>query len=52
MVDAQNKKEFKRLLKIVVDADVDQHPTYRLINILAHRRAEWLLSRIDELFAE
>jgi hypothetical protein len=52
MVDAQNKPEFKRLLKIVVDADVDKYPAYRLVNILAHRRAEWLLQRTDELFAD
>ncbi len=51
-VDAQNKKEFQRLLKQVVAADVDQFPEYRLVNILAHRRAQWLLGRTDELFAE
>jgi len=52
MVDAQNKKEFTRLLKLVVDADVDANPPYRLVNIIAQRRAKWLLSRTDELFAE
>lgn len=52
MVDAQNKPEFKRLLGIVVAADVDLHPAYRLVNILAQRRAAWLLVRTDELFAE
>jgi hypothetical protein len=52
MVDSQNKKEFKRLLSHVLEGNVDAHPTYRLVNILAQRRAEWLLSRIDELFAD
>lgn len=52
LVDAQNKKEFQRVLKQVIATDVDQFPDYRLINILAHRRAEWLLGRTDELFAE
>jgi hypothetical protein len=52
LVDAQNKKEFQRVLKQVVAADVDAFPDYRLVNILAHRRAEWLLRRTDELFAE
>ncbi len=54
LVDAQNKKEFLRLLQLVIDADldvVDDRP-YRLVNILAQRHAAWLLSRTDDLFAE
>lgn len=51
-VDAQNKKDFKRVLQGVVAANVDANPSYRLVNILARRRAEWLLTRTDELFAE
>lgn len=52
MIDTQNKKEFTRLLTEVREADVDAHPTERLVNILAQRRAAWLLARTDELFAE
>ncbi len=52
MVDAQNKKEFRRLLGLVLATDIDAHLPNRLVNILARRRAEWLLARIDELFAE
>jgi predicted anti-sigma-YlaC factor YlaD len=50
-VDAQNKKEFVRLLDRVLAFDVDSDPDHRLANILAQRRARWLKSRIAELFA-
>ena len=52
LVDAQDKKEFLRLLHFVVDADVNASPDDRLANILAQRRARWLLAHTDELFAE
>ena len=52
LVEAQNKKAFKQLLEEVVAADTREHLDERLVNILAQRRAEWLLSRTDELFAE
>ncbi len=52
MVDSQNKREFRRLLGIVLGTDTDADLPNRLVNILARRRAEWLLSRTDELFAE
>jgi predicted anti-sigma-YlaC factor YlaD len=51
-VDAQKKADFTRLLTEVVNADVDAHPADRLVNIIAQRRARWLLSRTDELFAQ
>ncbi len=51
-VAAQDKKEFTRLLEEVVAADVDKHPTDRLANVIAQRRARWLLSRTNDLFAE
>jgi len=48
----QNKAEFVRLLKLVVACDVDADLDHRLANILNVRRAKWLLSRTDDLFAE
>ncbi len=51
-VDAQDKKEFSRLLDKVLAFDVDSDPDHRLVNILAQRRARWLKSRIADLFAE
>jgi predicted anti-sigma-YlaC factor YlaD len=51
-VDAQDKKEFVRLLDKVIAFDVDSDPDHRLVNILAQRRAHWLKSRIADLFAE
>jgi hypothetical protein len=50
-VARQDRKEFRELLERVVKSDVDAAKEYRLVNILALRRAEWLLSRIDDLFA-
>lgn len=51
-VDSQDKKEFQRLLEKVLAFDVDSDPDHRLVNILAQRRARWLMSRIADLFAE
>jgi hypothetical protein len=31
------------------DVDIDLEPTHRLANLIARRRAEWLLGRVDEL---
>jgi len=51
-VVSQDKKEFVRLLGKVLAFDVDSDPHHRLVNILAQRRARWLMSRIPDLFAE
>ena len=51
-VGTQNRKEFEQLLKEVLAFDVDAAPEFRLANILAVRRAQWLLARADELFVE
>lgn len=51
-VDAQDKKEFVRLLDKVLAFDVDSDLDHRLVNILAQRRARWLMSRIADLFAD
>jgi hypothetical protein len=51
-VDDQNKREFTELLTRVVSYDVDRDLDHRLVNILAQRRARWLLGRTADLFAE
>jgi predicted anti-sigma-YlaC factor YlaD len=50
-VGAQDRAEFTRMLQQVLGFDVDSAPRYRLANTIAKRRAAWLLSRTDELFA-
>lgn len=51
-VGRQDKAEFTRLLTQVVSFDVDSAPNDRLPNLLAQRRARWLLGRTADLFAE
>lgn len=49
-VAKQDKAEFKKLLDQVLAFDVDSAPQYRLANVLAQRRARWLLAHTDDLF--
>ena len=51
-VGAQNKQEFRDLLTKALEVDVNTLPAQRLANVIAQRRAKWLLSRVDELFVE
>jgi predicted anti-sigma-YlaC factor YlaD len=52
-VGSQNKKEFEALLHEALAIDVaTTAPEQRLANVLAQKRARWLLSRVDELFVE
>jgi predicted anti-sigma-YlaC factor YlaD len=51
-VSTQNKAEFTKLLQKVLAFDVDSAPDFRLVNVIAQRRARWLLSRAGDLFAE
>jgi predicted anti-sigma-YlaC factor YlaD len=51
-VGQQNKQEFKALLEQALAVDVSKPSDYRLANVLAQKRARWLLSRTDELFVE
>ncbi len=46
----QDRKEFQTLLERALAVDVNAKPQYRLANLVAQRRARWLLSRIDDLF--
>jgi predicted anti-sigma-YlaC factor YlaD len=51
-VGEQNRKEFQELLEKALAVDVS-HPTpYRTANLVAQKRARWLLGRADELFVE
>ncbi len=46
----QDRAEFERLLRQALAIDADAHPAMRLANLVAQRRARWLLGRLDELF--
>ena len=51
-VPAQNKAEFQSLLEKALAVDPDTDLDNRLANLVAQRRARWLLNHIDELFLE
>ncbi len=51
-IPAQNRAQFRELLERALSIDPSQHPETRLANLIAQRRARWLLGRIDELFLE
>jgi predicted anti-sigma-YlaC factor YlaD len=46
----QQAAEFRRLLQQALAIDADAYPPARLGNLVAQRRARWLLGRMDELF--
>ena len=48
---AKNRSEFEQLLNQALAIDIDKEPALRLANILAQRRARFLLSRTAELFS-
>jgi len=49
-VPAQDAAEFKSLLEKALAVDPDADPGNRLANLVAQRRARWLLRHIDDLF--
>ena len=49
---AQNRAQFQSLLEKALSIDPDRKPEARLANLVAQRRARWLLQRADELFLE
>jgi predicted anti-sigma-YlaC factor YlaD len=51
-VARQDRGEFSRLLALALALDADRFPRQRLANLVAQRRARWLLARADELFVE
>ncbi|MFZ2445210.1 MAG: TRAP transporter TatT component family protein, partial [Syntrophobacteraceae bacterium] len=51
-VSTQDRAEFKELLDRALAIDIDAAPEQRLANVIAQRRARWLLDRMDRLFLE
>jgi len=51
-VSTQNKKEFQSLLEEALAFDTKKAPETRVANLIAQRRAKWLLGRIAELFVD
>jgi len=49
---AQNAAEFKTMLVKALAIDPDGDPEHRLANLVAQRRARWLLGHMGELFLE
>ncbi|MCP4203342.1 MAG: hypothetical protein GY769_15575 [bacterium] len=52
VISEQNRAEFVQLLERALAVDVDKVPERRLANLVAQRRAQLLLDRIDEYFIE
>jgi predicted anti-sigma-YlaC factor YlaD len=50
-VPHQDRAEFIRLLEQVLEADVEADRPHRLVNVLAQRRARFLLAHVDDLFS-
>ena len=48
----RDRAEFRQLLQKALAVDPDAKPEARLANLVAQRRARWLLSRMDDLFLE
>jgi predicted anti-sigma-YlaC factor YlaD len=46
----QQAAEFRRLLEQALAINADAYPSARLANLVAQRRARWLLGRMNELF--
>ena len=51
-VPEQNLAEFRNLIAAALAVDPERAPEIRLINTIARRRANWLQSRIPDLFVE
>jgi predicted anti-sigma-YlaC factor YlaD len=51
-VSVQDRMQFEQLLRQALAIDVDARPQWRLANTVMQRRARWLLSRTDQLFAQ
>jgi predicted anti-sigma-YlaC factor YlaD len=49
-IQKQDLKEFDSLLKRALAINPDARPEWRLANLVAQRRAKWLLTRTDDLF--
>jgi predicted anti-sigma-YlaC factor YlaD len=51
-VSMQDRVEFKKLLDQALAINIDDAPDQRLSNVIAQRRARWLLARMDRLFVD
>jgi len=51
-VPQQHRAEFEHRLRQALAVDPARHPEGRLANLVAQRRARWLLSRTDRLFLD
>jgi predicted anti-sigma-YlaC factor YlaD len=49
-VQKQDVKQFDALLHQALAINPDDHPEFRLVNLIMQRRARWLLARRDDLF--
>ena len=49
-VPEQDREKFEELCRKALEVNVDEKPEMRLVNIIAQRRAAWLLEKIDDLF--
>ncbi len=49
-VPAQDRREFEELLERALAVDPDARPSERLANLIAQKRARFLLGRVDHLF--
>lgn len=47
---AKDRREFERLLRAALAVDVSKRPSIRLANLIAQKRARYLLSQMDRLF--
>ncbi len=52
LIPAQNAIEFKEVLERALAVDVDADPDNRLANLVAQRRARWLLGHTHELILD
>ena len=48
-IPRQDAEEFKALLERALRIDPDEHKSVRLVNLVAQKRARWLLEHIDDL---
>jgi predicted anti-sigma-YlaC factor YlaD len=49
---AQDREKFTALMDQALAVDPDALPEKRLLNVIAQRRARWLMARVDEFFLE
>ncbi len=49
-IPAQDRALFEKMIAKALAVDAEKHEDYRLVNALAHQRAQWLQSRVDDLF--